>query len=129
MALDPITAIAEFAGKLVDIGGKFIPDEKNRLEFESKVMEYASRQQEAVNATMREEAKSEHWIQYSWRPLVGFTFIGVIINNFVLIPYTAALGLDIHVIDIPEGIWSAMLVILGVAAGTRGLAQWQKEKK
>ena len=128
MALDPISAIADFASKLVDVGSKFIPDEKNRLEFESKVMEYASRQQEAVNATMREEAKSENWIQYSWRPLVGLTFIGVIINNFVLIPYTAALGLDIRVIDIPEGIWSAMLVILGVAAGTRGLEKWQKEK-
>lgn len=129
MALDPITAISDFASKLVDVGSRFIPDEKNRLEFESKVMEYASRQQESVNATMREEAKSEHWIQYSWRPTVGFTFIGVIINNFILIPYAAALGLDIQVIDIPEGIWSAMLVVLGVAAGTRGLEKWQREKK
>lgn len=121
MALDPISAIADFASKLVDVGSKFIPDEKNRLEFESKVMEYASRQQEAVNATMREEAKSEHPIVYSWRPLVGLTFCGVIINNYILIPYFQVFGLN--PIEIPDGIWQTMLVILGVAAGTRG---WEK---
>lgn len=129
MALDPITAIADFASKLVDVGSKFIPDEKNRLEFEAAVMNAATIQQQAVNQTMQAEAKSEHWIQYSWRPLVGLTFIGVIINNYILIPYAAALGLGVKVLDIPEGIWSAMLVILGVAAGTRGLQKWQAEKK
>ena len=128
MALDPVTAIADFASKLVDVGSKFIPDEKNRLEFEAAVMNAATVQQQAVNATMQAEAKSEHWIQYSWRPMVGFTFIGFIINNFVLIPYAAALGLGVQVLSIPEGIWSAMLVILGVAAGTRGLEKWQREK-
>ena len=129
MALDPITAIADFASKLVDVGSKFIPDEKNRLEFEAAVMNAATIQQQAVNQTMQAEARSEHWIQYSWRPLVGLTFIGVIINNYILIPYAAALGLGVKVLDIPEGIWSAMLVILGVAAGTRGLQKWQAEKK
>ena len=127
MAFDPITAIADVAKELIGIGSKFIPDEKNRLEFESKVMEYASRQQEAVNATMQAEAKSEHWVQYTWRPIVGFTFAGVIINNYILLPYFIAMGLKS--VDIPEGIWSAMLVVLGVAAGTRGLEKWQKEKK
>lgn len=128
MALDPVTAIADFASKLIDVGGKFIPDEKNRLEFESKVMEYASRQQESVNATMREESRSEHWVQYTWRPFVGFTFIGIILNNYVLIPYAAAFGLAIQIIDIPAGIWDSMLVILGAAAATRGLEKWQKSK-
>jgi len=126
MALDPVTAIADFAGKLLDIGGKFIPDEGKRLEFEKAVLDASTRQQEAVNATMQAEAKSEHWMQWSWRPTVGFTFAGVIINNYILLPYFASFGLK--PLDIPEGIWSAMLVVLGVAAGTRGLQKWQKEK-
>lgn len=127
MALDPVTAISDFAGKLVDIGSKFIPDEKIRLEFEAAVMNAATQQQQAVNQTMQAEAKSEHWIQYSWRPIVGLTFAGTIINNYILLPYFFTMGLK--PVDIPEGIWSAMLVVLGVAAGTRGLEKWQKEKR
>lgn len=96
-------------------------------DYEVRMEEIAAKTIESVNATMREEAKSEHWIQYSWRPLVGFTFIAVIINNYILVPYVSTL-VNIQPLDIPDGIWSAMLVVLGVAAGTRGLEKWQKEK-
>lgn len=96
-------------------------------DYEVKMEEIAAKTIESVNATMREEAKSEHWIQYSWRPLVGFTFAGVIINNYILVPYVSTFA-KIQPINIPDGIWSAMLVVLGVAAGTRGLEKWQKEK-
>jgi len=128
VALDPVTAIADFAGKLVVLGEKLIPDEGKRLEFQKAVLEASSRQQEAVNATMQAESRSEHWIQYSWRPMVGFTFIGVILNNYILIPYASALGLGVKIIDIPEGIWSAMLVVLGASAATRGIEKWQKSR-
>ena len=126
MALDPITAIADFAGKLLDIGGKFIPDEGKRLEFEKAVLDASTRQQEAVNTTMQAEAKSEHKIVYSWRPIVGLTFCAVIVNNFILFPYLQAFGLQ--PIDIPDGIWNAMLVILGVTAGTRGWEKIERER-
>lgn len=96
-------------------------------DYEVKMEEIAAKTIESVNATMREEAKSEHWIQYSWRPLVGFTFAGVIINNYILVPYFSTF-IKIQPLVIPDGIWSAMLVVLGVAAGTRGLEKWQKEK-
>jgi len=75
----------------------------------------------AVNESMQAEAKSEHWLQWSWRPLVGITFSAVIINNYILIPYFAKAGLQ--AISIPSEMWNAMLVVLGVAAGTRG---WEK---
>ena len=88
-------------------------------ELQIKLAELDKAVVEAVNASMQAEAKSEHWIQYSWRPLIGFTFAGVIINNYIFLPYLRSFGL--MPIDIPEGIWSAMLVVLGVAAGTRGL--------
>lgn len=126
MALDPVTAITNFAGQLIDIGSKFIPDEKNRLEFEAKILEYSSRSQEAVNATMQAEAKSEHWLQWSWRPLIGYTFAGVIINNYILFTYFSKWGME--AIDIPSELWASMLVVLGVASATRGVMNWQKVK-
>src|SRR3990167_2847789 len=96
------------------------------IELAQREEEFFARQQEAVNATMQAEAKSEHWAQWLWRPMIGFTFAGVIINNYIMLPYFVSLGLK--PLDIPEGIWSAMLVVLGVAAGTRGLEKWQKAK-
>jgi hypothetical protein len=82
---------------------------------------------ETINATMREEAKSEHWAQWAWRPVIGFTFSAVIINNYILLPYFRAKGLQ--PIDIPGGVWDSMLVILGATAALRGWKQVQEAKK
>jgi len=91
---------------------------ENAFEVQKLEIDYATRTIEAVNSTMREEAKSEHWAQWLWRPVVGFTFSATIISNYVLLPYFSKWGLT--AISIPGEVWSAMLVILGVAAGTRG---------
>src|SRR3990172_6618228 len=53
-------------------------------DYEVKMSDIAAKQIESVNATMREESKSAHWIQFSWRPIIGFTFAAVIINNYIL---------------------------------------------
>lgn len=100
--------------------------EKARLDLEGKIEEAGAKALESVNATMREEAKSEHWMQWSWRPFVGYTFSLVIINNYILYPYFGKFGM--LKADIPGDLWSAMLVVLGVAAATRGAVQWQKAK-
>jgi len=48
--------------------------EKERLlvDKERLATEEAIKQISEVNATMREETKSEHWMQWSWRPYIGF---------------------------------------------------------
>lgn len=84
----------------------------------------ASKRIEAINATMQAEAKSEHWMQWSWRPTVGFTFSAVILNNFILLPYFAKFGLV--AISIPGELWSAILVVLGAASAGRS---WEKITK
>lgn len=82
---------------------------------------------ESVNATMREEAKSEHWAQWLWRPCIGFIFALVIFSNYIILPYLAKYGLKAA--EIPDNVWMAMLVILGAASGLRGLAKVEAEKK
>jgi hypothetical protein len=84
----------------------------------------SSKRIEAVNATMQAEAKSEHWAQWSWRPTVGFTFSGVIINNYILLPYFSKLGLV--PIVIPGELWTTILVVLGAASAGRS---WEKVSK
>ena len=103
------------------IEGHSFEIQKLESEYDAKLLDHETTLIKEVNATMREEAKSEHWLQWSWRPIVGYTFSAVIINNYILLPYFATKGLQ--AIVIPGEVWSAMLVILGVAAGTRG---WEK---
>ena len=129
--------ISNTLGKVVSkLTDKYLPSsmsEKEKaeiqLEMEKLILEEGrvlQAQMESVNATMREEAQSEKFIVYAWRPLVGFCFVALIINNFILIPYFALYGLQ--PIIIPDGIWSAMLVILGVSAGTRGYEKVMRTK-
>lgn len=100
-------------------------DEERKFQIElvqlaQKEEEYFVRVLEAVNRTMQAEAKSEHWAQWLWRPIVGFTFAAIIINNYVLMPY---LQNYLQPIVIPSEVWNALLMVLGVSAATRG---WQK---
>ena len=69
-----------------------------------------------VNTTMQVEAKSDHWMQWAWRPLFGFTCAATIINNYIVMPYLP----QVKQISIPENVWMVMLTVLGVAAATRG---------
>ncbi len=137
--MNPVKAVLDGTlGRVIDkLTDHFLPaklDEKEREEFRLRAKELVLKEVEqdmrvieAVNKTMQAEASSEHWLQWSWRPIVGLTFSVVIINNYVLLPYFQGYGLQ--PIDIPSSLWNAMLMILGIAAGTRGLEKWQRMKK
>src|SRR5690348_11262908 len=85
---------------------------KTELDYSSKIIV-------AVNETMQAEAKSDSWLQKSWRPLFGLGALLVIINNYALLPYFARVGLK--PVEIPGDVWNVMLAVLGVAAMTRGV--------
>jgi hypothetical protein len=92
------------------------------LEFEKDielaVTAFASSVIASVNATMQAEAKSEHWMQWSWRPTFGFTACAILVNNYILAPYFAKLG--VVSIAVPSEVWLMIMAVLGVAAWTRG---------
>ncbi len=44
------------------------------LTYQFKFEQEKTKQIEAVNRTMQAEAKSEHWMQWAWRPFNGFLF-------------------------------------------------------
>lgn len=100
--------------------------EVNRVKAEltTKLAEADAKAIESVNATMRAEASSDKWAQWAWRPTVGFTFSGVLVNNYILLPYFKAYGLQ--PVSVPAEVWTAILVVLGAAAATRG---WEKVSK
>src|SRR3990167_9175849 len=125
------STVGKVVGKLVD---KYLPasmSEKEKVEMELEMQKLIieeeknlQSQMETINQTMREEAKSEHFLQWAWRPTIGLTFALVIINNYILVGYLSQYG--VHSIDIPGEVWNAILVILGAASALRC---WSKVKE
>lgn len=100
LMVELIREAMDYEAKLADIGLK-------KEEVEAKKLE-------SVNVTMREESKSEHWPQYSWRPWNGFTWPPTIFAIYFVLPM-----LNKTVPDVPVWIWMGWLSILGVAVWGR----------
>lgn len=123
------------------------------LMYQFKYEQEKTKQIEAVNRTMQAESKSEHWIQWSWRPFNGFLFgvtlfLGYVIPalvNVVLAAFavtnsitTAAPFLGAAPIvnevarvvpyaSIPEFVLVAWGAVLGVTSWWRGKAKAQSD--
>lgn len=93
--------------------------EQIRLDAISKVGDQEASIIGAINQTMQGEAKSEHFMQYAWRPCIGFTAATLIVNNYVLLPYFQKVGL--LAIVIPDPLWYFMMAVLGVTAAGRSV--------
>ena len=63
-----------------------------------------------VNLTMRAEAKSEHWPQWSWRPFNGFMFPLAVVLVYFVLPLA-----NVSVPNVPQWIWVLWCSVLGVA--------------
>jgi hypothetical protein len=102
--------------------GAFKADPTKALELDAAVAQavakYEAETLAAINATMQAEAKSEHWIQWSWRPLFGYTACSILINNYILLPYMAKFG--VVALPVPAEVWVMIMAVLGVAAYVRG---------
>ncbi|WP_299202557.1 hypothetical protein [uncultured Amphritea sp.] len=85
-----------------------------------------------VNQTMQAESKSEHWVQYSWRPIWG------IISAFAFLGFVWIIGSLAHeaikgenqnaMVMIPQLISSATM-LFGIPAGILGVASWHRGKE
>jgi len=74
-----------------------------------------------VNQTMQAEAKSEHWMQWAWRPFVGFIFGFTFFGVYFILPL-AKIPLPI----IPSEAWLMLGAVLGVASWHRGAQKRDK---
>lgn len=85
-----------------------------------------------VNKTMQEETKSEHFLSYSWRPLIGYAVAFNIASSSIItmVAYGASMAGHGEVIASLPSILGALaaintsaLPILGIASWFRGKAQ------
>lgn len=87
----------------------------------------------AVNATMQEEAKADHWPTYSWRPFVGFCFgFNLVLATIMVAGVFAAQvfnapGADKAIAALPAALGS-LSVICGLAAPILGISSYFRGK-
>ena len=67
------------------------------------------------------EAKSESVIARTWRPITMLTFVFIIFNNYVLVPYVTAFGGTVPTLEIPNGMWALLNVGIGGYITSRGI--------
>lgn len=97
------------------------------MSYEVKMAKEETKRMQSVNQTMQAEARSEHWMQWSWRPFNGFAFGTTLFMNYALPAIANALvipfieGADkVSPGTIPEFVFAAWAAVLGVSSWNRG---------
>lgn len=87
---------------------------------------------QAVNATMQAESKSEHWMQYAWRPFWGFVsasaFLAVCIFVCIL-GYRAITKADASSINMIPQLIGAFTALFAVPGAILGVSAWHRGKQ
>ena len=76
---------------------------------------------EAQRDAVVAEAKSESAIARNWRPVTMLTFVFIIFNNYVLVPYVGAFGIVVPTLEITNGMWALLNVGIGGYLTSRGI--------
>jgi Holin of 3TMs, for gene-transfer release len=83
MALDPVTAVLDIGGKLID---KLFPDPAQKAAAQIKLLELQQAGELTVlteqSSIIKAEASSESWLARSWRPIVMLTFTALIVARW-----------------------------------------------
>ena len=87
----------------------------NRALLQQQLLAAETNRINTVNSTMQAEASSEHWMQWSWRPFVGFIFGVTFFGVYFVLPL-----LKMTVPSIPSEAWMMIGAVLGVASWHRG---------
>lgn len=129
-----------------DFETAFKQDPKAAVAFKTAVMSHQidmakenTKRIESVNKTMQVETKSEHWMQWSWRPFNGYLFGITLFLNYVVPSIANIILAFFHITDtvpdgmmfsevvrvvpvgvIPEFVLIAWGAVLGVTSWTRG---------
>src|SRR6056297_2896942 len=121
-----LAALIPFLNPILDIVGKYVPDKNAEMKLRAELMTAAmnadSELYKARGSIITAEAQGESWMQRNWRPLTMLTFVFIIANNYVLVPYVTWFSqllfssgridqiVTIPVLEIPEGLWGLLQI-------------------
>lgn len=96
---------------------KVIPDPKQKAEAKLKLLSLEQsgdlKELEAARDVLVAEAKSEHWVTATWRPITMLTFVVIIANNYILAPYIMLFFNTNVSLALPPEMWALLKIGLG----------------
>ena len=110
----PVEAILNTGTAIIN---KLFPDPLERAKAEATLLELHQqgelKELESAMNIIVAEAKSEHWIVASWRPLTMLTFTGIVANNYILYPYLSLFWSAAPALVLPPEMWGLLKIGLG----------------
>ncbi len=61
------------------------------------------------------------WLQKNWRPMLMLIIMLIVANNYLLFPYLSMFTNKVVVLDLPDKLWTLMIVGVGGYVGGRTL--------
>lgn len=109
--IDPISTLLD----------KVIPDADKRADLAHEIATLADTRLheevmagiEQAKAVIEAEAKSNHWIVASWRPITMLTFVAIVANNYLLYPYISLFWSEAPLLVVPPDLWGLIKIGLG----------------
>jgi len=95
------------------ITGKAIEDPNKKTELLIKLKEAELLTQQLQAKVIEAEAKSEHFLTSTWRPITMLVFVFIIANNYILVPYFQAFGLNVPTLELTSDMWDLLKLGLG----------------
>lgn len=110
--------IDRLIGPVTGLASEFIEDKDKRTEFEHRLrlalLQQESTLVEASRDVVVAEAQGQSWLQRNWRPLIMMIFGAILANNYIIVPWLIALGVEtVAVLEMPDGLWTLLTVGLG----------------
>ena len=96
------------------------------------VLETEAQKMADINQTMRTESVSEHWIQYSWRPFIGFAtglsfmFVSVLC---CLLAYQAVIHGKLESFSMIPQMVASFSTLFAIPGGILGVSAWHRGKE
>ena len=127
-----ISSLLPVVGNALD---RVLPDtvekDKVRAELQASLMEHSASIEKAAASVVIAEAKGESWIQRSWRPITMLSFVVIIVNNYIVVPWLKTFGLPAVFLEIPPDMWTLLSLGLSgyiVSRGAeKGIKSWKQQ--
>lgn len=109
--------LAPLMGVINKVIDKVVPDKQEAMRLQQQVFNevMTTYRAEMENATkiVLAEAQGESWMQRNWRPVLMLSVVGIIVNNYILLPWLAVFGFAAPLLALPAELWSLLTIGVG----------------
>lgn len=123
MAIGVASLVGMLVPRIADIIDSAVEDKdlskKLKQEINSQLIQDKAKLEQSAAEIVKAEINGESWMQRNWRPVLMFVFMAILANNFILVPYAVAFGLEVPVLEFPQAFWGLLTVGVGGYIGGR----------